>query len=91
MDMSDKEYIITGIEDAARAGYRQGWQDGYEAARLTLEQIVESWRENPEGLDLVSSLKALELCRERAWEMLGRDKFKVAPAPSIEPKQKWFG
>ena len=24
MDMSDKEYIITGIEDTARAGYRQG-------------------------------------------------------------------
>ena len=91
MDTSDKEYLIKCIEEATRAGYRQGWEDGYEAARLTVEMMVEAWRENPAGIDFESALKAIELCREKAREMLARDKFTVRCIPSTEPGQKWFG
>ena len=91
MDMNDKEYIVKGIEEAVRAGYRQGWEDGYEAARMTVETMVEAWRENPAGIDVESALKAIELCREKAWEMLARDKFDVVFPALAEPGQKWFG
>lgn len=35
--------------------------------------------------------KAIESCREKAREMLARDKFTVRCIPSTEPGQKWFG
>ena len=41
--------------------------------------------------DAESALKALEMSRERAREMLARDKFTVAPiAPAVQ-EGKWFG
>lgn len=91
MNMSDRECLVKGIEEAARAGYRQGWDDGYEAARMTVEQIVKEWRKDPVGLDLKSALDALDMSKEKAREMLGRDKFDVVFAPLAEPGQKWFG
>ena len=91
MDTNDKEYLVKGTEEAARAGYRQGWEDGYEAARLTVELVVDAWRKDPTGFDVESAVKALDMSREKAREMLARDKFTVRCIPSTELGQKWFG
>jgi len=91
MDTSDKKYLVQGVEEAIRAGYRQGFEDGWDAARMTVELVVDAWRKDPTGFDVESALKALEMSRERAREMLARDKFTVAPiAPAVQ-EGKWFG
>lgn len=91
MDTRDREYIVKGTEEAARAGYRQGFEDGWDAARMTVELVVDAWRRDPAGFDAESALKALGMSREKAREMLARDKFRVTPLPTSEPGQKWFG
>ena len=91
MDTSDKKYLVQGVEEAIQAGYRQGFEDGWDAARLTVELVVNAWRKDPTGFDVESALKALDMSREKAWEMLARDKFRVTPLPTSEPGQKWFG
>lgn len=91
MDTSDKKYLVQGVEEAIRAGYRQGFEDGWAAARLTVELVVNAWRKDPTGFDVESALKALDISREKAREMLARDKFNAVFVPLAEPEQKWFG
>ena len=91
MDTRDREYIVKGTEEAARAGYRQGFEDGWDAARMTVELVVNAWRRDPAGFDVESALKALDMSREKAREMLARDKFSAVFVPLAEPEQRWFG
>lgn len=91
VESDDKEYLVRGIEEAAYAGYRQGWNDGYNAARLTVELVVDAWRKDPMNFDVESALKALDMSKEKAWEMLSRDKFEARCALPDEPGKKWFG
>ena len=44
MDTSDKKYLVQGVEAAIQAGYRQGFEDGWDAARVTVERVVDAWR-----------------------------------------------
>lgn len=72
-------YVST-LEEAATEGYRQGFEEGYAAARMVIESVVTAWRQEPHAYDLEGALKALDMSREKAKEMLGSPIYKASPA-----------
>lgn len=75
----DKTVIVRSITDAAQEGYAQGFQEGYQAACMVVEMVAEAWRKEPYAYDLDGAVKALEMSREKAVEMMGTPSFEVVP------------
>lgn len=77
--------IISTLEEAAREGYRQGFEEGYAAARMVVEAVAAAWRKEPWAYDLDGAMKALDMSREKAVEMMGSPEFTVSRAPVAAP------
>lgn len=77
----DKAVIVGTIKEAAHTGYRQGFDEGYRAAYLVIEALAEAWRKESWAYDLESAVKALDMSRGKAVEMMGTPHFEVAPVP----------
>lgn len=75
----DKTRIVGAVEDAAYAAYDQGFREVYQAACLVVEVLAEAEKAG-DGLYAASGiLKALDMSREKAVEMMGSPRFEVAP------------
>lgn len=59
-------------EDIARAAYRAGFSDGYEAARMVIEVMSQDERESGGAYGADAVLEALDKARAKAAEMMGR-------------------
>lgn len=71
--MTDKQIEAVGTaEDIARAAYRAGFSDGYEAARMVIEVMDQDERENGGAYGADAMLQALDRARAKAAEMMGR-------------------
>ena len=79
------QMIVSTLAGAANEGYRQGFEEGYAAARLTIEVVVKAWRKEPWAYDLEGALTALDLSREKAVELMGTPVFVVSPVPVVVP------
>lgn len=81
--MTDKQIEAVGTaEDIARAAYRAGFSDGYEAARMVIEVMAQDERENGGAYGADAMLQALDRARARAAEMVGRP-LVVKPIPVV--------
>ena len=76
---------VTTFEEAATEGYRQGFDEGYAAARLTVELVVKAWQKEPWAYDLEGALKALDMSRNNAEELLGTPNFTVTTVSAATP------
>lgn len=79
MDMKDKMYTVQGVEELAKTVYRQGFTDGWDAARFTVELMVQSQKAGRMQYDAELVLKDLDMSKDNAVEMLGRNQFSVVP------------
>lgn len=71
--MTDKQIEAVGTaEDIARAAYRAGFIDGYEAARMVIAVLSQDERENGGAYGADAMLRALDKSRAKGLEMLGR-------------------
>lgn len=71
--MTDKQIEAVGTaEDIARAAYRAGFNDGYEAARMVIEVMAQDERKNGGAYGADAALQALDRARAKAAEMMGR-------------------
>lgn len=80
-----KVLVVQTLEEAVNEGYRQGFEEGYAAARMVIESVVTAWRQEPHAYDLEGALKALDLSREKAKEMLGTPKYVVSGVYAAAP------
>ena len=79
--MKDGRMKVVGtVKEVVRAAYAQGFCEGYDAARLVVEVLANEERRGglygAEGI-----LKALDMSREKAVEMMGAPKFLLARVP----------
>ena len=82
--MTDKQIEAVGTaEDIARAAYRAGFNDGYEAARMVIEVMAQDERENGGAYGADAMLQALDRARAKAAEMVGRPPV-VKQVPVVE-------
>lgn len=75
----DKTVIIGTIKEAAHTGYSQGFVEGYQAACLVVEVLAKAEKEGDGLYTAVGILKALDMSRKKAVEMMGSPRFEVAP------------
>lgn len=82
-------FIVSTLEEAANEGYRQGFEEGYTAARIVVKMVADAWRKEPWAYDLDGALKGLDMSREKAVEMMGTPKFITAAVPvAAQPTNK---
>ncbi len=84
MDMKDKMYTVQGIEEMAKTAYKQGFIDGWDAARFTVELMVQSQKAGRMQYDVELVLKALDMSKDNAVKMLGRNQFSVIPMQAVD-------
>lgn len=84
--MKDGRMKVVGtVEEVVRAAYAQGFREGYDAARLVVEVLAnEEKRAGLYGAEGI--LKALDMSRARAVEMMGApglvlERMPVMPGP----------
>lgn len=91
MEFKDKMYTVQGVEEMAKTAYRQGFTDGWDAAHFTVELMVQSQKARKMPYDAELVLKALDMSKNNAVEMLGRNQFSVIPMQALdrmeEPEQ----
>ena len=80
--MKDEQVKVVGtVEEVVRAAYDQGFRDGYYAARLVVEVLTNEERRGGGVFGAEGILKALDMSREKAVEMMGAPKFLLARVP----------
>ena len=77
MEFKDKMYTVQGVEEMAKMAYRQGFTDGWDAAHFTVELMAQSQKAERMQYDAELVLKALDMSKDNAVEMLGRNQFSV--------------
>lgn len=78
--MQEERALIVGtVREAAHTGYDQGFREGYQAACLVVETLAQAEKEGGWLYGADGILKALEMSREKAVEMLGTPRFEVTP------------
>ena len=83
--MKDEQVKVVGtVEDVARAAYDQGFRDGYDAARLVVEMLTNEERRGGGVFGAEGILKALDMSRDKAVEMMGTPKL-VLERVSVTP------
>lgn len=75
----DKTVIVGTIKEAAHTGYSQGFVEGYQAACLVVDVLAKAEKEGDGLYTAGGILKALDMSREKAVEMMGSPRFEVAP------------
>lgn len=75
----NEDMLAKTVKEAAYEFYGRGFSDGYQAARMAIEALVEAWRLEPEAYDLESALKVLDASKEKAVEMMGTPDIDVVP------------
>lgn len=74
----ERMLVVSTFEEAAAEGYRQGFEEGYTAARVVIQTIADALREQ-EGKDVgFDGVHALDLSREQARAMLGSPVFTIS-------------
>ena len=73
------------VERIINETYGTGFDEGYAAARLTVELVVKAWRQEPFAYDLEAALKALDMSKDKAKEMLGTPSYTVAAVCPSRP------
>lgn len=83
--MKDEQVKVVGtVEDVARAAYDQGFRDGYDAAQLVVEVLANEERRGGGVFGAEGILKALDMSRDKAVEMMGTPKL-VLERVSVTP------
>lgn len=87
MEAEDKVCFVQGGEELARAAYGTGFDDGFEAAVYALGTISDGLQKR-DGMGLAPSIIAgLGMCKAKAFECFGRDRFEVRHVPPVGPEQ----
>lgn len=69
--MKNAEDMICDAETAVEASYKKGFGDGYGAAAMVVQSVVEAIKNDPAGYDLDSIMQGLNKATERAYEFMG--------------------
>ncbi len=87
MKTEDKVCFVQNGMEIAQEAYKTGFDDGFEAAVFALGTISEGLQKR-DGVGLDPSIIAgLDMCRAKAFEYLGRDRFEVRPIPTVGGEQ----
>lgn len=87
MQQEDKVCFVQGGRELAKAAYKTGFDDGFEAAVYALRTISDGLKER-DGAGLPPEIVvALGKCRAKAFEYLGRDQFEVRTVPPMGEEQ----
>ena len=87
MQQEDKACFVQGGRELAKAAYKTGFDDGFEAAVYSLMTISDELKER-DGAGLPSEIiVALGKCRAKAFECFGRDRFEVRMVPPMGGEQ----
>ncbi|WP_418449002.1 hypothetical protein [Bilophila wadsworthia] len=87
MQQEDKACFVQGGRELAKAAYKTGFDDGFEAAVYSLMTISDGLKER-DGAGLPSEIiVALGKCKAKAFECFGRDRFEVQHMPTVGSEQ----
>ena len=87
MQQEDKACFVQGGRELAKAAYKTGFDDGFEAAVYSLRTISDGLQKRDGvGLD-PSIIMGLGMCRAKAFECFGRDRFEVRTVPPMGGEQ----
>lgn len=87
MQQKDKVCFVQGGRELAKAAYKTGFDDGFEAAVYALRTISDGLKER-DGVGLDPSIIAgLGMCKAKAFECFGRDRFEVQHLPTVGGEQ----
>lgn len=83
MQQEDKVCFVQGGKALAKAAYKTGFDDGFEAAVYALRTISDGLQKRDGvGLD-PPIITGLGICGAKAFEYFGRDQFEVRTVPPM--------
>lgn len=87
MRQEDKACFVRNGMEIAQEAYKTGFDDGFEAAVFALRTISDELQKR-DGVGLDPSIIAgIGMCRAKAFECFGRDRFEVQHIPTVGEEQ----
>ena len=87
MRQEDKTCFVQNGVEIAREAYKTGFDDGFEAAIYALRTMSDGLQKR-DGVGLDPSIIAgLSMCKAKAFECFGRNRFEVQHLPTVGGEQ----